>query len=97
MDQNTIAEEGEEDRINWTTSEEKPWIQNLAASNDVHSSGKKSNLLVVLSNEGSLTVKRKRCSLWRVLFEFYVRFFLYFTSTSPSTKRIMFRRGKFRQ
>jgi len=52
MDQNTIAEV-EEDRINWSTSEEKVRIYKLAASNGVHSSGKKSNFLVVLSNEGS--------------------------------------------
>lgn len=70
IDQNTIAEEGEEDRINWTTSEEKLRIYKLVASNDVQSSGKKSDLLVVLGNEGSLTVKRKRCSLWLVLSDF---------------------------
>jgi len=55
MDQNAITEEGEEDRIICTTSEEKLRIYKLAASNGVHSSGKKSNLLVVLSNAGSLT------------------------------------------
>ena len=70
MDQNTIAEEGEEDRINWATSEEKLRIQKLAASNDVHSNGKNSSLLAVLSSEGRLTVKRKRCQLGRVLLNF---------------------------